>query len=75
MDVLQNLLLGLSVAISPENLLFAFLGCLFGTLIGVLPGIGPSAGTALLIPLTAKLPPAGAIIMLTAIFYGTQYGG
>jgi putative tricarboxylic transport membrane protein len=75
MDVVSNLLLGLSVALTPENLLFAVIGCVFGTLIGVLPGIGPSAGTALLIPLTAKLPPTGAIIMLTAIFYGTQYGG
>jgi putative tricarboxylic transport membrane protein len=75
MDILSNLLLGLSVALTPENLLYAVLGCVFGTLIGVLPGIGPSAGTALLIPLTARLPPTGAIIMLTAIFYGTQYGG
>jgi putative tricarboxylic transport membrane protein len=75
MDVFSNLLLGISVALTPENLLFAVIGCAFGTLIGVLPGIGPSAGTALLIPLTAKLPPTGAIIMLTAIFYGTQYGG
>lgn len=75
MDVLHSLMLGLSVACTPENLLFALIGCTFGTLIGVLPGIGPSAGTALLIPLTAKLPPTGAIIMLTAIFYGTQYGG
>lgn len=75
MEAFQNILLGFSVALSPENLLFAFLGSAFGTLIGVLPGIGPAAGTALLIPLTARLPPTGAIIMLTAIFYGTQYGG
>jgi putative tricarboxylic transport membrane protein len=75
MDIFSNLLLGLSVALTPENLMFAVLGCALGTLIGVLPGIGPSAGTALLIPLTAHLPPTGAIIMLTAIFYGTQYGG
>ena len=75
MDAFQNILMGFSVALSPANLLYAFLGSAFGTLIGVLPGIGPAAGTALLIPLTARLPPTGAIIMLTAIFYGTQYGG
>jgi len=75
LSVLQDLLMGFSVALSPGNLLYAFLGSAFGTLIGVLPGIGPAAGTALLIPLTARLPPTGAIIMLTAIFYGTQYGG
>jgi len=75
MDALHDLLMGFSVALAPGNLLYAFLGSAFGTLIGVRPGIGPAAGTALLIPLTARLDPTGAIIMLTAIFYGTQYGG
>ncbi|WP_076264034.1 tripartite tricarboxylate transporter permease [Intrasporangium flavum] len=75
MDVLNQLLGGFAAALSPQNLLFAFIGCLVGTLIGVLPGIGPVAGVALLIPLTFNLEPASAIIMLAAIFYGTAYGG
>jgi len=75
MDVLHNLMMGFSVALSPANLLYALTGSFLGTLIGVLPGIGPSAGCALLIPLTASLDPTGSIIMLTALFYGTQYGG
>lgn len=75
MDTFQNLMLGFSVALTPQNLLFAFLGSLLGTLIGVLPGLGPAAGTALLIPLTFQLPPTSAIIMLAAIYYGSQYGG
>ena len=29
----------------------------------------------MLIPLTLNLDPTGAIIMLSAIFYGTHYGG
>ena len=48
---------------------------MLGTLIGVLPGLGPAAGTAILIPLTFKLDPTGAIIMLAAIYYGAMYGG
>ena len=68
-------MMGFSVALAPANLLLAFLGSAIGTLIGVLPGIGPSAGAALLIPLTFNMEPTGAIIMLTALFYGTQYGG
>jgi len=68
-------MMGFSVALAPANLLLAFLGSAIGTLIGVLPGIGPSAGAALLIPLTFTMEPTGAIIMLTALFYGTQYGG
>ncbi len=71
----QSLLTGFSVALSPQNLLFAFIGCMMGTLVGVLPGVGPAAGTALLIPLTFQLPATGAIIMLAAIYYGAMYGG
>ena len=75
MDTLNELLGGFAAAMTWQNLIFAFLGCLLGTIIGVLPGIGPVAGVALLIPLTLNLDPAGAIIMLCAIFYGTAYGG
>ena len=67
MDILNDLLLGFSVALSPQNLLFAFLGALIGTLIGALPGIGPSAGVALLLPVTFGMSPASAIIMLAGI--------
>jgi putative tricarboxylic transport membrane protein len=74
-EILQNLFLGFSVALTPQNITFAFVGSLVGTLIGVLPGIGPAAGTAMLIPLTFQMDPTGSIIMLTALFYGTQYGG
>ena len=75
MEAFSNLMMGFSVAFQPENLFLAFVGSALGTLIGVLPGIGPSAGAALLIPLTFQMNPTGAIIMLTALFYGTQYGG
>ncbi len=75
MDSLQNLLSGFATALSPDNLLFAFMGSFIGTLVGVLPGIGPTAAMAMLIPLTFQLPPTGAIIMLAAIYYGSQYGG
>jgi putative tricarboxylic transport membrane protein len=75
MEAIGNLLMGFSVALTPMNLLMALIGSILGTLIGVLPGIGPAAGSAMLIPLTFSMDPTGAIIMLTALFYGTQYGG
>ncbi len=75
MDSLQNLMQGFAIALSPQYLVFAFLGSIVGTLIGVLPGVGPAAGIAILIPLTFQLDATGAIIMLCAIYYGTQYGG
>jgi TctA family transporter len=75
MDVLSNLAFGLGVAMSPENLLFCFVGVLLGTLIGVLPGLGPTATVAMLLPITFYLPPVSSLIMLAGIFYGSQYGG
>ena len=75
MDTLQHLYGGFIAAMSPAYLAYALAGCALGTLIGVLPGLGPSAGTAILIPLTFKLDPTGAIIMLAAIYYGAMYGG
>ncbi len=72
---MQEILNGFSVALSMNNLTYCFIGSLWGTMVGMLPGIGPLAGTAILIPLTFKLDPTGAIIMLAAIYYGSQYGG
>jgi putative tricarboxylic transport membrane protein len=57
------------------NLAFALLGSLIGTLIGVLPGIGPLATLSMLLPITFYLEPITALIMLSAIYYGAQYGG
>ena len=75
MDFIGNLALGFSVAVTPVNLLYCFIGCLLGTLIGVLPGIGPIATIAMLLPLTFHLEPVSGLIMLAGIFYGAQYGG
>jgi putative tricarboxylic transport membrane protein len=71
----ENLVMGFGVVLTPENLLYCFLGCLVGTLVGVLPGIGPMAALSLLLPVTFKIPPAASIIMLSGIFYGSMYGG
>src|SRR5882672_1862241 len=73
--MLQHLVSGFAAALTPAYLAYALVGCTLGTLIGVLPGLGPAAGTAILIPLTFKLDPTGAIIMLSAIYYGAMYGG
>ncbi|HZF77148.1 MAG TPA: tripartite tricarboxylate transporter permease [Acetobacteraceae bacterium] len=76
MDLLiQNLAHGFGVALSFDNLLFAFIGCIIGTAIGVLPGIGPVATISLLLPITFGQPATTAIIMLAGIYYGAQYGG
>ena len=79
MDELQalfpNLYLGFSVALSMQNLMYCFLGVFLGTMIGVLPGIGPLATISMLLPITFNLNPIAALIMLSGIYYGCQYGG
>jgi putative tricarboxylic transport membrane protein len=75
MDMLANLWLGLSVAVTPTNLMWCLIGTFLGTAIGVLPGLGPSATIAMLLPATFGLEPVSALIMMSGIFYGAQYGG
>ena len=70
MDLFTNVALGFSVALTPTNLLFCFLGSLVGTLVGVLPGLGPVGAIAFLLSLTFKMEPATAIIMLAGNYYG-----
>jgi putative tricarboxylic transport membrane protein len=74
-DLLHNLAIGFNTALSIQNLLYCFVGVLLGTLIGVLPGIGSVPTIAMLLPLTYVLPPVSALIMLSGIYYGAQYGG
>jgi len=75
MDTLNQLIMGFSVALQPLNLFYCFMGCLIGTLVGVLPGLGPTAALSLILPATFHLTPVSAIIMLSGIYYGSQYGG
>ena len=75
MDLLNNLMLGFSVAFTLQNLGYAFFGSVLGTLIGVLPGLGPVATIAMLLPSIYALDATPALIMLAGIYYGAQYGG
>ncbi|WP_319241210.1 tripartite tricarboxylate transporter permease [uncultured Propionivibrio sp.] len=75
MELLNNLAIGFSTALSLTNLLYCFFGVLLGTLIGVLPGLGAVATIAMLLPATFSLPPVSSLIMLAGIYYGAQYGG
>ena len=75
MDVLGYILQGFAVALSPLNLAWCFVGVFLGTVIGVLPGLGPAATIAMLLPLTFRMDPTGAVIMLAGIYYGSKYGG
>jgi putative tricarboxylic transport membrane protein len=75
MGTLDSLMIGFSVALAPEALLFCLLGATIGMAIGVLPGIGALATISILLPFTFKVDPTLGMIMLAGIFYGAQYGG
>ena len=75
-ETLTNLAFGFSVALTPQNLLYALIGSVLGTLVGVLPGLGPVTTVAVLLPLTYGIGSSvSSIIMLGAILYGAMYGG
>ena len=75
MEAFNGILLGLAHAAQPNNLLFCFIGVALGTAVGVLPGLGPTATISLLLPITFRMEPSSAIIMLGGIYYGAMYGG
>lgn len=77
MEILQNLQLGFSIALSPWTMMLAVIGCFIGTIVGALPGLGPSNGVAIMIPLTFSLglDATSSLVLLTSIYYGAMYGG
>ncbi|HSP58210.1 MAG TPA: tripartite tricarboxylate transporter permease [Halomonas sp.] len=77
METLAYLAQGFAVALEPQHLFLALLGCALGTLIGALPGLGPVNGVALMIPLTFNfgLSATAALILLVSVYYGCMYGG
>ena len=76
MDLLNHILLGAQVCLTPMNIFFCFLGVLMGTLVGVLPGPWarrPRSPSFCRTPFMSR--PVTAIIMLAGIYYGAMYGG
>lgn len=73
-DSLLGLLQGFSAAATPENLAAAMVGAMIGTAVGVLPGMSPTVAIALLLVPSTTLPPDTGLILLAAVFFGTQYG-
>ena len=74
-EVLSNLSAGLVAASTIDNFVWCLLGVTIGTAVGVLPGIGPTAALSLLLPVTYHMPLTSALIMMSGIYYGCQYGG
>lgn len=75
MEIFALLADGFATSLSPLNLMIVILGVTAGLFIGAMPGLGSVNGVAIVLPLTFIVPPASAIILLAAIYYGAMYGG
>jgi putative tricarboxylic transport membrane protein len=77
METWMYLSQGFEVALVPQNLIIALIGCFVGTIVGLLPGLGPINGVAILLPLAfaLKLPAESALILLATVYIGCEYGG
>ncbi|MEM7296300.1 MAG: tripartite tricarboxylate transporter permease [Pseudomonadota bacterium] len=74
--MLEGILIGLSTALSVQNIAMVVGGCLIGTFIGMLPGLGPMSIIAIMIPVAISIgDPAAALILLAGVYYGAIFGG
>jgi len=74
--MLEGLLIGLTTALSFQNLAMVIAGCLIGTFIGMLPGLGPMSIIAIMIPVAISMgDPSAALILLAGVYYGAIFGG
>ncbi len=74
--MLDGVLLGLTTALTFQNLIMVVAGCLIGTFIGMLPGLGPMSIIAIMIPVAINIgDPTTALIMLAGVYYGAIFGG
>ena len=62
--MIEGILIGLSTALTLQNIFMVMIGCFFGTIIGMLPGLGPMTAIALMIPITYGFDPATGLILL-----------
>ncbi|MGI9523852.1 MAG: tripartite tricarboxylate transporter permease [Hyphomicrobiaceae bacterium] len=74
--MLEGIAMGLTTALSVQNLIMVVAGCLLGTFIGMLPGLGPMSIIAIMIPIAIKIgDPAAALVLLAGVYYGAIFGG
>ena len=73
--MIEGILIGLTTALTLQNILMVMVGCFFGTIIGMLPGLGPMTAIALMIPITYGFEPATGLILMAGVYYGAVFGG
>jgi putative tricarboxylic transport membrane protein len=75
MDLISDLASGFELVLAWQPLLAIFCGVATGIVVGAMPGLSPSMGVALLVPFTYAMEPTLGVILLTAIYLASNYGG
>ena len=73
--MLEMMLHGLVTALAPLNMLFVFLGVVFGMVAGAIPGVNGPMAIALCVPLSYYMSPVAAIGFLVGLNKGAFFGG
>jgi putative tricarboxylic transport membrane protein len=76
-NIFSFLFQGFGIAIAPLNLSAILVGSFIGTVAGALPGVGPINAIAVFLPIAYALglPPETALMLLSGIYFGAEYGG
>ncbi len=75
MELFHNMGLGFAELMHVTPLLMILIGVIVGIMVGVLPGLSPSIGVALMLPATFGMDPMSALVLLTAVYLSSNYGG
>jgi putative tricarboxylic transport membrane protein len=73
--MIEHIIPALSYLLTLENLIFMNIGMFVGIIFGAIPGINGNLAITILLPFTFVLNPVPALLMLTSIFFGANFGG
>ncbi|MBT9776735.1 C4-dicarboxylate ABC transporter permease [Clostridium sp. MCC353] len=72
---MADIFAGAQSVFGPLPLLYIALGVLVGIIFGAIPGLTGTIGISLFLPLSYTMSPSSALLFLTAIFCGGEFGG
>ncbi|HYH41901.1 MAG TPA: tripartite tricarboxylate transporter permease [Burkholderiales bacterium] len=72
--MMDAILAGFASLMTPQALLFMFIGVVYGLVIGILPGLGGVVAMALLLPFTYGFEPAATLALLLGAHIATIWG-
>lgn len=71
----ETIISALAQLISVQNFIFGNLGIFIGIIFGAIPGMNGNLAITVLLPFTFQMDTVPALLMLTAIFFGSNFGG